>query len=241
MIKDESLPRHATPRAPCGMDGTVIPRPGRATGCPSPDRSQGRGICSRIARGLTRQPLRTFGRLTACGGRCRGVGAGHERSAGRFPGRAPGLSQGRFGAALLRNDSSGRSLTLRLPREVTRPVGGMGMMRGGRAGAVLLEVMVALAILGVIASTAAWRTAEWMHTVHRAHTAEAQVRDAQRLLTAVSLWPREDLDRHLGARPQGAWMLSVDRASPELYRVTLRDTASRAVALRTTLYRAPEP
>jgi type II secretory pathway pseudopilin PulG len=110
----------------------------------------------------------------------------------------------------------------------------------GRAGAVLLEVLVALSILGVMASTAAWRTAEWMHTVHRAHTAEAEVRDAQRLLTAISLWPREDLDRHLGDRPQGAWIVNVDRATPQLYRVTLRDTASRAVALRTTLYRAAE-
>jgi type II secretory pathway pseudopilin PulG len=111
----------------------------------------------------------------------------------------------------------------------------------GRAGAVLLEVMVTLSILGVIASAAAWRTAEWLHSVGRAHAAEAEVRDAQRLLTAISLWPREDLDRHLGDRPQGAWIVNVDRAAPELYRVTLRDTASQAVALRTTLYRAPEP
>jgi type II secretory pathway pseudopilin PulG len=118
---------------------------------------------------------------------------------------------------------------------MTRPTRGRG-----QAGAVLLEVLVALSVLGVIASAAAWRTGEWLHTVRRVHAAEEEMRAAQRLFSAVSLWPREDLDRHLGSRPQGPWTLEVERAAPDLYRVALRDSASRATLLRTALYREPE-
>ena len=109
------------------------------------------------------------------------------------------------------------------------------------AGAVLLEVLVALSVLGIVASAAAWRTGEWLHSVSRVHAREAELRAGNRLFSAVSLWPREDLDRHLGSTAQGAWSLRVERPAETLYQVTLRDTASGAVLLRTTLYREPEP
>jgi type II secretory pathway pseudopilin PulG len=118
--------------------------------------------------------------------------------------------------------------------------GRMGIRKRGQGGAVLLEVLVALAVLGTVASAAAWRTGEWLQTVRHVHDVEAEVRAGQALLSAVSLWPRDDLDRHLGGSAQGPWTLLVERATPDLYQVALRDTASRAILLRTALYREPD-
>lgn len=118
--------------------------------------------------------------------------------------------------------------------------GGMGKRARGQAGAVLLEVLVALAVLGIVAGSAAWQTGEWLRTVRHVHDVEAEVRAGQALLAAVSLWPRDDLDRHLGGSAQGPWTLLVERPAPDLYQVALRDTASRATLLRTVLYREPE-
>jgi hypothetical protein len=57
------------------------------------------------------------------------------------------------------------------------------------------------------------------------------------LLGVVSLWPREDLDRRLGVRRQGMWLLEIKRESSSLYAVTVRDTATRVSVVGTALYR----
>ncbi len=115
------------------------------------------------------------------------------------------------------------------------------MSRGDRRrGAVLLEAVLALALLGVAASAGAWSAAELMRAVARSREAEHDARAAARFLTAVSLWPREDLDRHLGRSAQGPWDLLIDRASRTLYLVRLADTADGRVVLRTALYRPIE-
>jgi type II secretory pathway pseudopilin PulG len=106
-----------------------------------------------------------------------------------------------------------------------------------RDGAVLLEAIVALAVLGTIASGSVLLTAESVRAVNRVHAREAGVRGAQRLLDAVSLWPREDLDRHLGSTAQGPWRLYVDRVSNTLYEVAIVDTATDARILRTAVFR----
>ncbi|MGH7334194.1 MAG: hypothetical protein ACREKS_15920 [Candidatus Rokuibacteriota bacterium] len=107
----------------------------------------------------------------------------------------------------------------------------------GSRGAVLLEAVVALAVLATVGSAAAWTASESIRAVGRVHEQEGRVRAAARLLTAVSLWPRADLDRHLGATAQGPWRLWIDRTSPTLYVVSLADTGTRKVLLRTSLFR----
>src|SRR5688500_2969193 len=113
-------------------------------------------------------------------------------------------------------------------------------LRFRRHGVVLFEALVAIAILGTIASAAAWKTAETLHAVRRTHAREAEVRAAQRLLSAVYLWPREDLDRHLGSRSQDRWTMRVDRVTGTLYEIALIDTVSAGVVLRTTVFRELE-
>jgi type II secretory pathway pseudopilin PulG len=106
---------------------------------------------------------------------------------------------------------------------------------------VLLEVIVALTILAVGATTIVALAASSLDAVSRAEAADAETRHASALLEAVSLWPRADLDRHLGDRPEGPWDLRIDRPSPTLYTVALSDTAIHVLLVRTSLYRAEVP
>lgn len=110
-------------------------------------------------------------------------------------------------------------------------------MMNPRRGAALLEALVALAVLATVGSAAAWNATESLRAVVRMHERERSVRRASRLLTAVALWPRADLDRHLGTSVQGPWRMRVDRPLGTLYEVTLSDTASNVVLIRTSLYR----
>lgn len=110
---------------------------------------------------------------------------------------------------------------------------------GLRPGAVLLEVMVALTVLVSLAGSAAWHTREWLDAIHRTHREESDVRDAQRLLSAVSLWPVEDLDRHLGSTAQGRWRLLVEKEGSLLYDIAIVDTTASYPVLDTVLFRDP--
>ena len=107
-----------------------------------------------------------------------------------------------------------------------------------RAGAVLLEAIVALTILAIAGAAIVALATDSARAVERALAADGAVRRASAFLDAVALWPREDLDRHIGDREEGPWRLIVDRSTPTLYSVTLADSAHRRVLLHTVLHRA---
>ena len=106
-----------------------------------------------------------------------------------------------------------------------------------RRGAVLLEAIVALVVLATVGGAAAWTAAESIHAVTRVHETEARLRVSDRLLTAVSLWPRADLDRHLGTTRQGPLRMRIDRPRPTLYSVSLVDSTTGKLLLQTSLFR----
>jgi type II secretory pathway pseudopilin PulG len=101
--------------------------------------------------------------------------------------------------------------------------------------------LVALTILTIagLAATAAVR--QGADSVRRAEAADTDLRQASAFLDAVALWPRADLDRHLGDRPEGLWRLRLDRPIPTLYLVTLTDSSGARTLLRTALYRPVSP
>ena len=113
--------------------------------------------------------------------------------------------------------------------------------RGLREGIVLLEALVALVILATAGATIVTMVAESAQAVHQVRAAEEETRTANAFLSAVSLWSGEDLDRHLGDRSQGVWMMRVDRPAPTLYVVALTDTATHRELLHTSLYRPEAP
>jgi hypothetical protein len=92
-------------------------------------------------------------------------------------------------------------------------------------------------ILTTAGATAVTMAAEAARDIQRARRAEATMRAANALFDAVSLWSRDDLDRHLGNRTQGAWLMRVDRPTPTLYVATLTDSATHVELLRTSLFR----
>jgi len=109
--------------------------------------------------------------------------------------------------------------------------------RRARRGVVLLEIIVALVILvtaGIAAVTLASQSAQ---TVERARAAERRTQSASALLDVMTLWPREDLDRHIGYRRQGEWVAYVDRPSPSLYRIAIYDSTRHDVILETAVFR----
>jgi prepilin-type N-terminal cleavage/methylation domain-containing protein len=104
----------------------------------------------------------------------------------------------------------------------------------------LVEVVVAVAILGVGGVAYLGLVSTSLHRVEEARRREHEVSSAGDFLAAVSLWSREDLDRRLGDRRQGPWRLVIDRESPRLYAVWIRDTLTNATLLETTLYRGED-
>jgi type II secretory pathway pseudopilin PulG len=114
------------------------------------------------------------------------------------------------------------------------------MRRRSRNGVALLEAIVALTILTVACLATAGMVRQGIDSVRRAEVAEADIRKASAFMDAIALWPRADLDRHLGNHAEGVWRLQIDRPAPTLYLVALTDSLSRRELVRTALYR-PEP
>jgi type II secretory pathway pseudopilin PulG len=106
---------------------------------------------------------------------------------------------------------------------------------------VLLEVIVALVILAMAGISAIGLVQQAQRSVDTARSADADMRSASAFFDAVSLWPREDLDRRLGSRRQGRWMLSVDRPARTLYRVALFDSTGQHRILETAVFRVTRP
>lgn len=112
-----------------------------------------------------------------------------------------------------------------------------------RSGAVLLEVLIGLAILGAVGGSVLGLIADASAATRRVHRSDAQLREASALLEAVTLWTTGDLDRHLGWRAQGDWRMWVGREPGSVYTIRLARADSGGELLRTSLYRpeaAPE-
>lgn len=97
-------------------------------------------------------------------------------------------------------------------------------MRRGRRGAALLEVIVAMTVLSIAGVSALAVASQSAAAISRVREKDAEIRTASALLHSVVLWPREDLDRHLGTRHQGGMLMRVDRPYPELYTIVLLDS-----------------
>jgi prepilin-type N-terminal cleavage/methylation domain-containing protein len=110
-----------------------------------------------------------------------------------------------------------------------------------RGGFTLIEVLVALVLVASMAAAVASLASTNANVVARAREADREARDASAFLDMVALWPREDLDRHLGEHEQGAWRLRVAHPAPSLYTATLLDSSGRRPLLATALYRPDSP
>lgn len=111
----------------------------------------------------------------------------------------------------------------------------------GKRGAVLLEALVALAMAAVVAAVVMWAASDALRTGRRAVERESRVVAASDLMTAVSLWPREDLDRRLGMTRQGEFRLWITPAGDRLYDVAVSTGEVGDTLVASTLFRGRDP
>lgn len=106
-------------------------------------------------------------------------------------------------------------------------------------GVALLEVLAAVTILGLVGLALLGLAAEGARAVAEAERRERELADQERLLAAHTLLARSDLDRRLGVREIGPYVVEVQRPEPELYRIAVRRAAAVAVEDLVTVVHRP--
>jgi type II secretory pathway pseudopilin PulG len=112
-------------------------------------------------------------------------------------------------------------------------------MRAER-GAALLEVLAAMVILAVAGVGLVGVVLQALQDADRARAREFRYAEAASQLTRLSLRDAHGLDLRLGRRAVGAWITSVDRPRPGLYRLAIADTLVPEEELVVTIVRRPE-
>jgi prepilin-type N-terminal cleavage/methylation domain-containing protein len=103
-------------------------------------------------------------------------------------------------------------------------------------GFALLEVLVALVILGLAGLAFVELASQGTRAVARAVDLERRVADEDRLLTAYVLLSRRDLGRRVGLARVGPYGVQVERLDFDLFRISLASVGG-AVDLSTVVYR----
>lgn len=93
-------------------------------------------------------------------------------------------------------------------------------MRGSR-GAALLEVLAAVAILGIAGLAFLELLGAGTRAEAGARMRERELADAERLVAAWSLLTARELDQRLGRRNVGPYIVGVQRPERGLYRIAI--------------------
>jgi hypothetical protein len=105
----------------------------------------------------------------------------------------------------------------------------------------LLEALVALAILSTGIVVLAGTVAAALRAEERASATDAELADADRLLAALTLLTAKEYDQRLGQRDWGEYRVDIQRPEPGLYRIGLSPLGSPGIELLSTVvYRAGE-
>jgi prepilin-type N-terminal cleavage/methylation domain-containing protein len=114
-------------------------------------------------------------------------------------------------------------------------------MHSAERGVALLEVLAALVILSIAALGFVDLVGAGTRAVATARARERELADEERLLSAYTLLTRGDLDRRLGRREVGPYMVEVQRPERTLYRVSLALKESPSHEDLVTVVYRPEP
>lgn len=110
-----------------------------------------------------------------------------------------------------------------------------------RRGVALLEALIALTILSVAAAGALGAVAESLRSERGMIERERSMEQAHRVMKALSLLSRADLDLRLGQRELGEFLVEVQRSRQTLYRIALANTEAPEVELLVTVVYRPDP
>lgn len=105
----------------------------------------------------------------------------------------------------------------------------------GRRGAALLEAITALAVAATGGVTLAAVVAHTDMALRRTIAQEREVESAARVLTALSLLRKDELEHRLGASLIGEFRSTIGRASSDLYRIGIAHDSAPGRELLATL------
>jgi hypothetical protein len=109
----------------------------------------------------------------------------------------------------------------------------------GDQGIALLEVLAAIVILSIAGLSLVELVTQATSTVTTARAREAEQMDENRLLAAMTLLTRSDLDIRIGGRTVGPYVMTVARPEKTLYRIAIgREAAPEVDDLVTVVFRA---
>lgn len=113
-------------------------------------------------------------------------------------------------------------------------------MRRTDRGAMLLEVLVAVLVLSASGLTLVGLVSAGLGEERDARERERVLAAEERLLAALTLLRREELDRRLGLHGLGEFVVDVQRPERALYRIAIgQDRSPHVEDLVTVVYRAP--
>ena len=111
-------------------------------------------------------------------------------------------------------------------------------MRSER-GVVLLEVLVALVVLATVGIALAELAGAGLRGERDAREREMRLAAEERVLAALTLLTRSELDQRIGRRQIGEFVTDIQRPEPTLYRIAVLERRSPQVEdLVTVVYRA---
>src|SRR2546430_14673662 len=111
------------------------------------------------------------------------------------------------------------------------------MLRASR-GVALLEVLIAMAILSASGLALVGLVSAGLSAERDARERERMLATEDRVLTALTLLKREELDRRLGHHPVGEVVADIERPERTLYRIAvMRAQAPQVEDLVTVIYR----
>jgi Tfp pilus assembly protein PilV len=105
----------------------------------------------------------------------------------------------------------------------------------------LLEVMVALVILGAAGSGLVAALGAALRSEDQLSRREATLVAADRVLTAMTLLSGSDLDQRIGHHELYEFVVSVQRPQRTLYRIAVSEAVSPDVEMLVTVVYRPDP
>ena len=104
-------------------------------------------------------------------------------------------------------------------------------------GLTLLEVLVAMALLGIFAAASTAIVQQGMQSIGTMRDREAEISAAEFELNRMAVWRVAELQMHQGPRRIGALVVNVIERSSTLYDVIVSDSTGRRVIMATSFYR----